>query len=91
MNAITRRLRALGVPTPGRSRFWRNGTVHEILINPAFMGKTYAFTYSYVESKTNPGTRKRKKLVRKPVEEWVEIPRATPEIITQKDTDRWHW
>jgi len=84
VNAITLRLRALGVPTPGRSRFWRNSTVHEILTNPAFMGKTYAFTYSYAESKTNPGTRKRKKLVRKPVEEWVEIPRATPEIITQK-------
>jgi len=83
VNAITLRLRALGVPTPGRSQFWRNSTVHEILTNPAFMGKTYAFTYSYAESKTND-TRKRKKLVRKPVEEWVEIPGATPAIITQE-------
>ncbi|GAH82392.1 unnamed protein product, partial [marine sediment metagenome] len=86
VNAITYRLRALGVPTPGRGQFWRNSTVHEILTNPAYMGKTYAFTYSYAEPKTNPGTsaKKRKRLVRKPVEEWVEIPGATPEIITQE-------
>lgn len=86
VNAITYRLRALGVPTPGRSPFWRGGRVHEILTNPAYMGKTYAFSYSYAEPKTNPGTsaRKRKRLVRKPVEEWVEIPGATPTIITQE-------
>ena len=80
VNAITYRLRALGIPTPGKSPFWRNGRVHEILTNPAYTGKTYAFTYSY-EPKTNPSTRR---LVRKPVEEWVEIPGATPAIITQE-------
>ncbi|GAI86655.1 unnamed protein product, partial [marine sediment metagenome] len=62
---------------------------HEILTNPAYMGKTYAFTYSYTESKQNPGTSgpKRKRLVRKPVEEWVEIPGATPAIISQETFD----
>ena len=84
VNGITYRLRALGIPTPGKSPFWRNGRVHEILTNLAYTGKTYAFTYSYAESKANPGTRKRKKLVRKPVEEWVEIPGATPAIISQE-------
>ena len=71
---------------PGKSPFWRNGRVHEILTNPAYTGKTYAFTYSYAEPKTNPSTSgpKRKRLVRKPVEEWLEIPGATPAIITQK-------
>ncbi len=87
VNAITYRLRALGIPTPGKSPFWRNGKVHEILTNPAYMGKTYAFTYSYAEPKQNPGTSgrpKRKRLVRKPAEEWVEIPGATPLIVSQE-------
>jgi len=86
VNAITYRLRALGIPTPGKSPFWRNGRVHEILTNPAYTGKTYAFTYSYTEPKTNPSTSgpKRQRLVRKPVEEWLEIPGATPAIITQE-------
>ncbi len=90
VNAITYRLRALGVPTPGRSQFWRNSTVHEILTNPAYCGKTYVFTYSYTEAKraqvANPRP-KRKRLVRKPMEEWVEIPGATPAIITQETFD----
>ncbi|GAI85621.1 unnamed protein product, partial [marine sediment metagenome] len=87
VNAITYRLRALGIPTPGKSPFWRSGRVHEILTNPAYTGKTYAFTYSYAESKTTHCGNikpKRKRLVRKPVEEWVEIPGATPAIISQE-------
>lgn len=89
VNAITYRLRALGVPTPGRSQFWSNSTVQKILTNPAYCGKTYVFTYSYAAPKTNPSTsvRKRKRLVRKPVEEWVEIPGATPAIISQETFD----
>lgn len=90
VNAITYRLRGLGVPTPGRSQFWRNSTVHEILTNPAYCGKTYVFTYSYTEAKitqvANPRP-KRKRLVRKPIEEWVEIPGATPAIISQENFD----
>ena len=88
VNAITYRLRALGRPTPGKSPFWRPGRVHEILTNPAYTGKTYAFTYSYAEPKTNHSGNigpKRKRLVRKPVEEWVEIPGATPAIISQEN------
>jgi site-specific DNA recombinase len=87
VNAITYRLRALGIPTPGKSPFWRSGRVHEILTNPAYTGKTYVFTYSYAEPKMNPDTSgrpKRKRLVRKPVEEWTEIPGATPAIISQE-------
>jgi site-specific DNA recombinase len=87
LNAITYRLRALGVPTPGKSQFWRKSTVHEILTNPAYAGKTYAFTYDYVERKDGAATgakRKRKRLVRRPFEQWVEIPGATPVIVSQE-------
>jgi len=64
--------------------------VHEILTNPAYCGKTYVFTYSYKEAKTiqvaTPKP-KRKRLIRKPVEEWVEILGATPAIISQETFD----
>jgi site-specific DNA recombinase len=43
-----------------------------ILKNPAYIGKTYAFT-------TYPG-----KTVRKPQNEWIEIPDATPALITEE-------
>lgn len=51
INGITRRLRALGVPTPGGSEFWLRQTVYRILTNPVYIGKTYAFTRDYVEPK----------------------------------------
>jgi site-specific DNA recombinase len=87
INAITRRLRALEVPTPGGSPFWRRQTVYRMLTNPAYTGKTYAFTRDYVVPKRrrNPETsRKKTGVVWKPKEEWVEIPGATPAIITEE-------
>jgi site-specific DNA recombinase len=87
VNAITYRLRASMVPTPGRSQFWRNNAVHEILRNPAYMGKTYVFTYDHAEPKKGQGVTgkpKRKRLVRKPREQWQEIPGATPAIVSQE-------
>lgn len=68
--AVTYRLRELGVPTPKGNGFWQKSTVSRILSNPAYCGKTYAFTQS--------------KGVRKPKEEWLEIPDATPPIISEE-------
>lgn len=62
INAITYRLRAMGVPTPTRKSYWMKSTVHRILANPAYIGKTYCFTKS---------------------EEPIEIPNATPAIISE--------
>jgi site-specific DNA recombinase len=45
--------------------------VRGILKNPAYTGKTYAFTF-------HQGTNRRK-----PKDEWIEIPDATPAIITE--------
>ena len=42
--AITYRLRELKAPTK-HSRFWNRSSVLEILRNPAYTGKTYAFTF----------------------------------------------
>lgn len=70
-NSITQKLRALNAPTK-RSQHWNRSTVLGILKNPAYTGKTYAFT-------TYTG-----KTVRKPQNEWIEIPDATPVLITEE-------
>lgn len=87
INGITRRLRKEGVPTPAGSPFWRRQTVYRILTNPAYIGKTYSFTRDYIEPKRrrSPDTRRKKTgVLWKPKEEWLEIPKATPAIISQE-------
>ena len=69
--AITYRLRELKAPTK-HSRFWNRSSVLEILKNPAYTGRTYAFTFVQ-------GTNRRK-----PQSEWMEIPGATPAIISEE-------
>ncbi len=70
-NAITYRLRALNAPTK-RSQYWNRSSVIGILKNPAYTGKTYAFTFYQ-------GTNRRK-----PQSEWIEITGATPAIISEE-------
>ncbi len=70
-NTITYRLRELNAPTK-RSQYWNRSSVREILQNVAYTGKTYAFTFYQ-------GTNKRK-----PQSEWIEIPGATPTIISEE-------
>jgi site-specific DNA recombinase len=87
VNGITRRLRALEVPTPGGGEFWRRQTVYRMLTNPAYIGKTYSFTKDYIEPKRRrkPNAKRRKTgIVWKPKEEWVEIPGATPRIVSDE-------
>jgi len=72
--AITHRVRALSVPTRNGAP-WARQTVLGILKNPAYAGKTYAFT-------TLNGKR-----FRKAKEEWVEIPGVTPAIISEEMFD----
>ena len=74
------------MPTPAGSPFWRRQSVYRILTNPAYTGKTYSFTRDYVEPKRrrSPNSKRKKTgVVWKPREEWVEIPNATPAILSQ--------
>lgn len=85
-NAITYRLRAFNVPTPSGKGYWIRSTVRKILTNLAYSGKTFAFTQTYGEPKyrMKPDTKRKKTgLIRKPREEWIEIPNATPPIISE--------
>ncbi len=86
LNAITMRMRALKVPTASGKGFWRSSTIYGILTNPAIKGKTFAYTYTYKVTETANG-QKRNKLVRTPRDQWVELPGATPAIISEEEFD----
>ncbi|MCL0102907.1 recombinase family protein [Dehalococcoidia bacterium] len=85
-DAITYRLRDLSVPTPSGKGYWIRSTVLKILRNPAYCGKTYAFTCTYGEPthRLKPNVkRKNTGIIWRPKEEWIEIPGATPSIISE--------
>jgi len=61
--------------------------VHSILENPAYFGKTYTFRETRVVGKGSQRghTRHRKtQHVSRPREEWIEVPNATPAIISEE-------
>jgi site-specific DNA recombinase len=70
-NQIVFRLREQGAPTKS-GKPWCRTTVQAILRNPAYAGKTFVFT-----------TVKGHKHFTRPREDWIEIPNATPPIISQ--------
>ena len=71
LGVIRNNLMAQNVPTK-KGKFWTKVAIHSILKNPAYTGKTYAFT---CDMKRKPR--------RKPKEEWIEIPDVTPAIISE--------
>ncbi|NQT72017.1 MAG: recombinase family protein [Chloroflexi bacterium] len=81
---IAFRLNELGVPTPSGGNLWNASTVSCILQNRSYIGETYAFTQTHgnLPKSSNRSTKtKTKKVIKKPREEWIEIPNATPPII----------
>jgi len=70
-NSIRDRLRALNAPTKSGG-YWGKASVLSILKNPAYAGRTCAFT----SVKGRPR--------QKPVEEWIEIPDVTPAIVSEE-------
>jgi len=83
---ITYRLRELNVQTPSGKGWWLRSTVCKILKNPAYFGKTYVFTRTNGEPSYKVKDRTKRKntgVIWKPRQEWVEIPDATPAIISE--------
>jgi len=72
LGAIRNNLMAMNVPTK-KGKFWTKVAINSILKNPAYTGRTYAFTCNI-----------KRKPRRKPQEEWIEIPDVTPAIISQE-------
>ncbi|MFC1874100.1 recombinase family protein [Chloroflexota bacterium] len=73
INGIVYRLRLMGVTSPS-GRDWSKAALHKILRRVAYTGRTYTFTQS----------RKGKRVIARPREEWIEIPGATPPIISEE-------
>ena len=89
-DAITYRLRELGIPTPSGKGYWIRSTVLQILKNPAYCGKTYAFTCTYGMPKYRLKLNTKRKntgIIWKPREQWLEIPNATPAIISEETSN----
>ncbi|MBL7125154.1 MAG: recombinase family protein [Dehalococcoidales bacterium] len=84
IDRISYKLRDLDIPTPSGKGLWYASEVWKILRNRAYIGETYVFTQTYGEPKVrlSKGSKTRKTgLIKKPREEWIEIPGATPPII----------
>jgi len=73
LNGIVYELRSLGVTSPS-GRNWSKAALHKILRRVAYTGRTYAFTQS----------RRGKRVVSRPREEWIEIPGATPPLVSEE-------
>ena len=86
LNAITYRLRALGVPTPSGNGYWNRSTVYRILTHPGYIGRSYCFTQVHKETDRHyKKSRKSRKtsIQTKPTSEWLELPNVTPAIISE--------
>ncbi|MFC1931186.1 recombinase family protein [Chloroflexota bacterium] len=74
LNGIIYRLRSLNVISPSGNDYWCKAALHKILKRTAYTGRTYALTQSRIKGK----------VMIKPREEWIEIPNATPPIISDE-------
>jgi len=77
------RLTEMGIPTPTGNKQWRQATLSIILRNTVYIGEEYAFKTVRVAAKKrrNPQT-ERGSAQRRPREEWIPIPGATPRLIS---------
>jgi len=88
--SICVKLTEMSILSPKGTNRWGLSTVARLVRNSAYTGKTYAFKHLSVEPKNPKNVNKRySKVSRKvrPPEEWIEIPGATPAIISE-DTFR---
>lgn len=86
LHKLAYRLMSLGVPSPSGKKQWCIQTLHHMLKQQAYIGKTFLFTQSYIESEKHYKPKRRTKFthrVYKPQEEWIELPDATPAIISE--------
>jgi site-specific DNA recombinase len=86
VSAITRRLRLSGHRPPESATTWGRSSVYRILTNPAYCGRTYVFRETRVKVEgdgSRAGNRRQRVHQWRPKEEWVEIPNATPPVISE--------
>ena len=91
LGKIAIKLTELGIPSPKGSRRWGRSTVGRIAKHPAYSGVTYANMYKSVLPKNPRKANSRYKNTRRelrPREEWIELPDATPAIVSHEVFER---
>jgi site-specific DNA recombinase len=86
INAITKRLRLSSNRPPESAPTWGRSSVYAILKNPAYCGKTYVFRETRVKVEADgkaKGHRPKATHQQRPKDKWMEIPNATPPIISE--------
>ena len=86
INAITKRVRLSSHRPPESASTWGRSSVYAILKNPAYCGKTYVFRETRLKVEADgkaKGHGPKATHQQRPKDEWVEIPNATPPIISE--------
>ncbi len=86
LSKVAEHLNSLAIPSPGGGSVWHTSTLSRIIHNQAYVGQTYAFRYEYMEPtiRRKPLTQlrcRKTRRERRPREEWVALPKATPPLI----------
>lgn len=84
---IVNRLNAEGVLTLSGKQ-WYPPTAYHILQNEAYTGRTIYRRTQVVKVRDGRSGRAKKRVVERDADEWIEIPEATPQIITPELFDR---
>lgn len=82
MGEIARRLDSMGVPTRGRSPYWRRGHIRGFLTNPTYIGQWTWNKYRHKRGDPRQGTKHERR--KRPSDEWLTI--QVPAIIS---TELW--
>lgn len=86
-NGVANELNADGIPAMGGGR-WYPLTIRRMLGNETYTGRTY-FGKTSIISRRDPLTgKKRREVVEHPPERWIEIPGASPAIVSRDVFDR---
>jgi len=82
-----RQLNQERIPGPAGGK-WSENSVYRLLTHPAYHGVTYAFRYKCVEPKRTRATRRTRSARKlRDMAEWIEIPGATPAIVSKEVHD----
>lgn len=90
LGSICLRLMDMGIPAPKGGRKWSTSTVSRLLRRIDYAGKTYAFRMRSVEPNNHVkhaferGPQRKTRREARPREQWIELPGATPAIISEQ-------
>jgi len=91
IDGIVLRLNSQGVRSPSGNNHWGRRTIQKMLNNPCYCGHTFVNKECRAEAQKHRKEDRKYKLssvMVKPKEEWIELPNATPAIISEELFDK---